>query len=294
MPLVSVIIPTYNHAHFLGRALQSVIDQTYLNWEAIVIDNHSTDNTDEVLRYFTDERIKIFKIQNNGVIAASRNMGILAAKGELIAFLDSDDWWVPSKLLRCIQLFDDSVDIVYHHLYVKRSYKHTRFNQRIVSSKPTSPVFLGLLANGMSIPNSSVLVRKDLLIRIGGISESLDLISVEDYDTWIRLSKLTERFICIPEFLGYYWGGGGNISAASPIQVTRITTLYSQYIDELQEKDRLRAEYLLNYRIARIQHLYGSHKEAREKYLKSICSSLAFVYRVKACYFYICSILSAK
>ena len=90
-PLVSVVIPTYNHARYLARALQSVLDQTYTNWEAIVIDNHSTDNTDEVMASFADSRITLLKIHNNGVIAASRNIGIRAANSEWITFLDSDD-----------------------------------------------------------------------------------------------------------------------------------------------------------------------------------------------------------
>ncbi len=94
--LVSVVIPTYNHARFLGRALQSVMDQTYKNWEVIIIDNHSQDNTDEIVEAFKDPRITLLKIHNNGVIAASRNMGIRAAKGEWIAFLDSDDHWYPN------------------------------------------------------------------------------------------------------------------------------------------------------------------------------------------------------
>lgn len=69
-PLISVVIPTYNHAHFLGLALQSVLDQTYTRWEVIVVDNHSTENTNEVMRKFTDSRITFLKIHNNGVIAA--------------------------------------------------------------------------------------------------------------------------------------------------------------------------------------------------------------------------------
>ena len=96
-PLISVVIPTYNHAHYLGCALESVLNQTYTNWEAIVIDNHSTDNTDEVMASFTDPRITYLKIHNNGVIAASRNAGILTAKGKWVAFLDSDDRWYPRK-----------------------------------------------------------------------------------------------------------------------------------------------------------------------------------------------------
>ena len=85
-PLVSIVIPTYNHARYLGRALQSVLDQTYINWEAIIIDNHSTDNTDQLVASFSDSRIIYLKIHNNGVIASSRNAGIREAKGEWIAF----------------------------------------------------------------------------------------------------------------------------------------------------------------------------------------------------------------
>jgi len=80
--MVSVIIPSYNHAHFLKQSLKSVIDQTYSNWEAILVDNHSEDNTDSIINSFANARIKILKIYNNGVIAVSRNLGIKHACGE--------------------------------------------------------------------------------------------------------------------------------------------------------------------------------------------------------------------
>ena len=88
IPIVSIIIPTYNHAKFISKALQSIIDQTFKKWEAIIIDNNSTDDTDKILKKFSDNRIKCLKINNNGVIAKSRNLGIKSAKGEWIAFLD--------------------------------------------------------------------------------------------------------------------------------------------------------------------------------------------------------------
>ena len=97
-PLVSVVIPTYNHAQYLRRALTSVLDQSYVNWEVIVIDNHSTDNTDELMEDFLGPQITYIKIHNSGIIALSRNAGINAARGEWIAFLDSDDWWTKDKL----------------------------------------------------------------------------------------------------------------------------------------------------------------------------------------------------
>ena len=97
-PLVSVVIPSFNHAGFIARAMQSVVEQTYPNWEMVVVDNHSQDDTDRVVGGFDDIRIRLFKIHNQGVIAASRNLGIREARGEWIAFLDADDCWYPRKL----------------------------------------------------------------------------------------------------------------------------------------------------------------------------------------------------
>ena len=117
-PLISVVIPTYKHAHLIGRALKSVINQTYTNWEIIVVDNHSPDETDQVVQSFLDSRIRLLKIHNKGIIATSRNMGIREAKGEWIAFVDSDDWWVSNKLQECVAHITKDVDLIYHELYL--------------------------------------------------------------------------------------------------------------------------------------------------------------------------------
>ncbi|MFZ2541495.1 MAG: glycosyltransferase [Gallionella sp.] len=210
--LVTVVIPTYNHAHFLGRALQSVLDQTYTNWEAIVIDNHSQDSTDEVVQSFADPRITLLKIHNNGVIAASRNMGIRAAKSEWIAFLDSDDWWTTNKLQVCFKHINDKVDLVYHDLEIVRD--HPAFFQRkkLKSRQVKRPVFIDLLVNGNTIANSSVVVRKRLLDQIGGIDENIKMIASEDYNAWLRIAQITDAFFHIPKCLGYYMSHDQGIS----------------------------------------------------------------------------------
>lgn len=203
-PLVSVVIPTYNHARFIGRALQSVLNQTYTNWEAIVIDNHSTDNTDEVLACFPDPRISCLKIHNNGVIAASRNAGIRVAKGEWIAFLDSDDWWTVDKLEICMKFMNANVDLLYHKLrlqwetsgWYKRKYNN--------SWQVKTPVLFDLLLNGNAIATSSVIVRKYFLDVVGGMDENTHMIAAEDYNTWLRISKITNNFYYISEALGNY------------------------------------------------------------------------------------------
>src|SRR5437764_15240818 len=102
MPKVSVIVPTYNQAGFLREAIRSVMAQTEPDWEMIVVNNQSTDDTAEVVRSFQDPRIRLFDIQNGGVIAKSRNRGLAEARSLFVAFLDSDDTWYAEKLAKCL------------------------------------------------------------------------------------------------------------------------------------------------------------------------------------------------
>ena len=110
-PLVSIVIPTYNHAEFLRLAIQSIIEQTYDNWEIIIINNYSTDTTVELVEKFKEPRIRLINFNNNGVIATSRNIGIKKSRGEWIAFLDSDDIWYPSKLEKCMSIIGDDKNV---------------------------------------------------------------------------------------------------------------------------------------------------------------------------------------
>ena len=115
-PVVSVIIPTYNRAHLIGRAIRSVLDQTYQDWELIVVDDASTDDIPGIVKGFTDGRVKYIRHDENKGAAAARNTGIQAARGAYIAFLDSDDEWLPEKLERQVQAFESSdaqVGVIY-------------------------------------------------------------------------------------------------------------------------------------------------------------------------------------
>ena len=203
-PLISIIIPTYNHSRYLGRALQSIYDQTYGNWEAIIIDNHSTDDTCDVVKKFDDPRVSYLKIHNGGIIAASRNMGINAAKGNWLAFLDSDDWWSADKLEICSKYIDHNLDLVHHDLDVVYD-QPSLFRRHVTCSRQLkSPMLKDLLIKGNAIVNSTVIVRKKLLTKVGGISEDKNMVASEDYNTWLRIAALTERFRYIPKSLGCY------------------------------------------------------------------------------------------
>jgi glycosyltransferase involved in cell wall biosynthesis len=229
-PLVTIVIPTFNHAEYLDRALKSVLDQTYANWEAIVIDNHSTDNTDEVIAKFTDPRINCIKIYNKGVIAISRNAGISKAKGEWIAFLDSDDWWMKNKIELSLDVaVKECADLIFHDLFMAKNVKQKIYFKKTNGRAPDKSVFKYLLQNGNVIPNSSVLVRKSVLDKVGKLSTLEDKVSWEDFDCWLRISKITNQFYYINKPLGYLWLGGRNFTnpqrtASNCIAITKYYT----------------------------------------------------------------------
>lgn len=117
--LVSVIMPSWNTGKFIAESIQSVIDQTYKNWELLIVDDCSTDNTDEIVASFHDDRIRYFKNEQNSGAALTRNRAIREAQGEWIAFLDSDDLWVPKKLEYQIKFMQKNNLVFSYHEYEK-------------------------------------------------------------------------------------------------------------------------------------------------------------------------------
>ena len=116
--LVSIIMPSYNTEDYIGESIQSVINQTYSNWELIIVDDCSNDNTDNVVKPFlADSRIKYFKNEHNSGAAVTRNKALREAKGEWIAFLDSDDLWMPEKLEKQINF------MIFHTMNTKKLMK---------------------------------------------------------------------------------------------------------------------------------------------------------------------------
>lgn len=268
IPLVSVVIPTYNHACFLGRALQSVLNQTYTNWEAIVIDNHSTDNTHEVMASFTDSRITYLKINNNGVIAVSRNAGIRAAKGEWIAFLDSDDWWTIDKLQVCLDCINDQVDLIYHDLETV-SEELRLFRPKVIKSWQVKiPMLIDLMAKGNAIATSSVLVRKKLLKQLNGMSESPYMVGSEDYNTWLRIAQLTDGFRYISKRLGFYQLHKQGISQKDMSVPAQYAV--AEFIEFLTPRQKNRFEGNLRYTKGRFEYLAGNIADAKPNLLYSL------------------------
>ena len=259
-PLFSVVIPTYNHAHLIRRCLDSVLSQSFTDWEAIIINNFSKDNTIEIVDSYNDPRIRLINYTNNGVIAVSRNKGIKEAQGDWICFLDSDDSWYYNKLEVCKKFIND-FDLIYHSLLT--NYGEEKSNEVMLLRSLDHDVFRDLMLNGNPIPNSSVCIRKELLLDLGGLSEDRSLIAVEDFDLWIRASLQNCRFKFIPSVLGEYWAGGGNISSSGLIRMDRAMIVYNQYLKHLLPADIRRHKAITAYR-------YGItlHKENKKKAVK--------------------------
>jgi glycosyltransferase involved in cell wall biosynthesis len=210
-----VVISTYMRAELVGRCLDSLVAQTFRDFEVLVCDDGSTDETAAVVQRYEGMLDLRYHWGNNfGGPARARNAGLRLARGEYIAFLDVDDWWAARKLERSVAALDAGADIVYHDLYMARSSRSGWRLRRARTRPVVSPAHECLIDRGNLLTNSSVVVRRNLLLDVGGLSEDPGLIAWEDYDCWLRLAKVTERFRRLREPLGWYWVGGGNLTSA--------------------------------------------------------------------------------
>ena len=202
--LISIIIPTYNRAKLIERSLKSIEKQTLKNFEIIIIDNFSTDNTSAVIKNFSHLPIKYFVVDNNNNIARSRNFGINNSKGSIIAFLDSDDYWHQNKLENCYKKIKEGYDFVFHNLKIVKE-KTIFFEKSYLKGRRLKkPYYKDLILKGNPICNSSVMIKKNILLNVNLINESDKMRATEDYNTWIKISKLTDKIFFLNKNLGFY------------------------------------------------------------------------------------------
>lgn len=208
--MISIIIPTFNRCNYLFRAIESVLLQTYKNWELLIVDDGSTDQTYFHLKSLLKEnqKIRYIRTPNRGVSAA-RNLGIKLSKGDLIAFLDSDDEWYPEKLDLQISFLEKNLDISLVHSDETWVRNGKRVNQKNIHKKEGGEIFCKCL-NLCAISPSTVLIRKELFKKIGLFREDFPV--CEDYELWLRVTaKLPVGFIDIPLIVKY----GGHIGQLS-------------------------------------------------------------------------------
>ena len=185
-PFFTVIIATYNRQKLLSEAIDSVLSQSYKNFELIIVNDCSTDNTFEYLSTLDNESIKVFSNKKNMHVSYSRNFGIDNAKGEWIVFLDDDDKMMSNKLkvlYSAIQKYEN-ITFIHHNVLID----YVGDNKKRISSNCASNNYRDdiLTTNIVGTPNH-VCIRKDILISVGGFD--LELNSSEDYELWIRILR---------------------------------------------------------------------------------------------------------
>ena len=251
-PLISIVIPTYNHAHYLALALKSVIDQTYIHWEAIVIDNHSADNTESIVLSFDNPKIKLLKIHNNGVIGASRNMGLNEVKGDWIAFLDSDDFWYPSKLETVVKNIrqDDEIDVFSTD---EMQVNEMTGGKKIIRYGPYCPNFYQvLLTEGNRVSPSATLVRRKFMIENNILfREDINFVTVEDYDFWMFLAKAGATFKFIASVQGEAIVHQNNASGQMSKHKINLVNVLKDHVFNVQEfeENKVKLWNLINTRL---------------------------------------------
>jgi len=271
--LISIVVPTYNHAYFLGKCLDSILKQTHQNWEAIVVNNYSQDNTAEVVSGFSDPRIRMINFKNNGIIAASRNEGIRNSRGEFIAFLDSDDLWYPQKLERCLKELGDGADLVSHGM---RYIKNGKRWKDVMCGPAKMASYSNLLYNGSCITISATIVRKKWLEGVSGFDENPAIVTAEDYELWLRLAKKKIRACFINDILGEYTCHDKNLSKQAMRHLEASLTVVNKHFSQNEKHTLLnvikmrRIKALFLYGAARSFQKEGKKIKALSFFLKSL------------------------
>lgn len=201
-------MPAYNAEKYIGESIQSVVDQTYANWELLIVDDGSTDKTENIVRAFAarDSRIKYLS-QHNGGPGRARNTGIAESNGTLISFLDSDDLWLPEKLERQLQALDaTNADVIYTNglIIYEPGAVPGRTDFPIVAGTIESRKMLDILLLQNRIPVQSVMVRKEAYRNAGPFTDLKKFRGCEDYELWLRLAAHGALFHGINEQLIKY------------------------------------------------------------------------------------------
>lgn len=222
--MISVVIPTYNREELIIRAVNSVLAQTYMNLEVIVVDDASTDDTENELKRIESNKFRYIKLKKNGGACKARNVGIHAAKGDYIAFLDSDDVWRPEKLekqMKHLQMKKAEV-VACNGWYMNSSKKRLITNQR-----NKEIVNLNELLNANFITTGALLAKKELLIAIDCFDERLP--RYQDWDLVLRIAKLTDiYFLNEPLYTLYFQKNSITNSTSKEKKLAALKIIYEK------------------------------------------------------------------
>ncbi|MBI4341880.1 MAG: glycosyltransferase [Candidatus Omnitrophica bacterium] len=269
MPAVTVITATYNRATLLPRAIESVLAQTYQDWELIIVDDGSTDGTPEVgaAAQQRDRRIRMVRGSHRG-LAAARNTGLAHAQGRYVAFLDDDDIVLPGKLAHQVQVLEHRPELGFIYSLVRHEDTQGRtFNVPREPGRAFNDLF-----QGQAPYVHGVLVRRSAIERAGGFRDHLPF--CEDYDLWLRIAAAAP-FDYTREVVAICYRHPGNMSRA----VASLAEVELSVLAEILEWRRLgvpaamrrRRLALLSYDIARRRFDGGDYQRAAAAFFRAVC-----------------------
>jgi len=213
--LVSIIMPSYNTAEYIAESIQSVLSQSYTHWELIVVDDCSTDNTDEVIKpYLTDGRIKYLKNEKNSGAAVSRNRALREAKGKWIAFLDSDDLWMPDKLKKQIKYMEING---YHFSYTNYFEINTEGQRNGVTVTGPKLITKTGMFNFCWVGCLTVMYDAEVV----GMIQVADIKKNNDYAMWLKACRKADCYLLDENLALYRRGRTGSISTHSIMKLIR-------------------------------------------------------------------------
>jgi glycosyltransferase involved in cell wall biosynthesis len=293
--LVSIITATYNHERFIGQCIESVLVQSYTNWEQIIIDDGSTDRTGEIVGRYKDKRIRYIRQDNVGIwrLSETYNKALQAAEGEFIAILEGDDFWPPRKLeIQTPALDRKEIVLSWGKMGIADSEGKTTTvsprNLRWFSNKSGGEILRRLLLQGF-IGACTVMCRKDALLAVGGFRQ-LERAPIVDYPTWLELGLVGE-FQPVDEVLGYWRQHQGQTSTKLALEMAQACSfaidLFNRMPQELRDSTGLSLRDLLDnqqkrlaiahLRLGRVGLIDGRYEQARAEFREASKASSAYI-----------------
>jgi glycosyltransferase involved in cell wall biosynthesis len=266
MPKVSVVIPTYNRAESLPKAVASVLRQTFQDFEIVVVDDASTDDTDEVVRSFSDERIRYIRHETNKREAETRNTGVQNSKGEYISFIDDDDEWLPEKLELQVDLLDKSppiVGAVYTGFVRIESATGKTLSQWMPAKRGS--IFRDMLGQNWVGTPSTVVLRRECFDSVGLFDPTI--VFGPDYDMWLRLAE-KYQFDCIQQPLVKYYIHSDRLSTNYELMIAGLEAKLKKHAALLAMDSKSYSRHYLN--LGTYYCISGNAKKGRGALLRAI------------------------
>lgn len=264
----------WNRADLIEQTLRSALAQSYADFELIVVDDGSTDDSAERAEALRDPRIRVLRHAHSGLPAVARNAGLRAARGQYLAFLDSDDEWCTDKLEQQRQLLDARPDA--GMVYGLASYYDGRRERGVCGPKVariTESIFERLLLDGNFIQTSSVLLRRDVCEQVAGFNESAQCRAVEDFDLWLRVTRHYPALF-IPSVITRYRVHAGSLSHDRRQMVAKVRAVIAANCQHFGVAQGLRDRALARWYVEELKAELA-HGDSEEAARQAIAKALA-------------------